>query len=126
MSEKTFYVYILASKKNGVLYIGVTNNLLRRVLEHKDKIIEGFSSTYRANKLVYFEIFKYVKDAINREKKLKDWHRDWKIRIIEEKNKEQKDLFYDLFSKEEIELMKEVIVMREEEKRKSEEFQIPA
>jgi putative endonuclease len=122
MSEKTFYVYILASKKNGVLYIGVTNNLLRRVLEHKDKIIEGFSSTYRANKLVYFEIFKYVKDAINREKKLKDWHRDWKIRIIEEKNKEWKDLFYDLFSKEEIELMKEVIVMREEEKRKSEEF----
>jgi len=122
MNEKTFYVYILASKKNGVLYIGVTNNLLRRVLEHKDKIIEGFSSTYRANKLVYFEIFKYVKDAINREKKLKDWHRDWKIRIIEEKNKEWKDLFYDLFSKEEIELMKEVIVMREEEKRKSEEF----
>ena len=126
MSEKTFYVYILASKKNGVLYIGVTNNLLRRVLEHKDKIIEGFSSTYRANKLVYFEIFKYVKDAINREKKLKDWHRDWKIRIIEEKNKEQKDLFYDLFSKEEIELMREVIMMREEEKRKSEELQIPA
>ena len=119
MNEKTFYVYILASKKNGVLYIGVTNNLLRRVLEHKDKIIEGFSSTYRANKLVYFEIFKYVKDAINREKKLKDWHRDWKIRIIEEKNKEWKDLFYDLFSKEKIELMREVIMMREEEKKRT-------
>jgi putative endonuclease len=119
MKNKTYYVYILASKKNGTLYIGVTNNMIRRVLEHKDKIIKGFTAKYGIDKLVYYEMFDYINDAIKREGDLKEWHRKWKIRLIEERNKEWKDIFYDLVSEEEIKLMREVILLREEEKRES-------
>ncbi|MGB5244467.1 MAG: GIY-YIG nuclease family protein [Lutimonas sp.] len=88
----TFYVYILASKKNGVLYIGVTNNINRRVLEHKKKMVKGFTSRYNVDKLVYLESFLYVKEAILREKQLKKWNRDWKIELIEKDNPEWRDL----------------------------------
>lgn len=87
-----YYIYILASQKNGTLYIGVTNDLERRVLEHKQKINEGFTSKYDVNRLVYFESFQYINDAILREKRLKKWNRQWKINLIEEENKDWKDL----------------------------------
>lgn len=93
-----YYIYILASNKNGTLYIGVTNNLERRVLEHKQKVYEGFSSRYNINRLVYFESFQYINDAILREKRLKKWNRQWKINLIEEENKEWNDLSEDWYN----------------------------
>ncbi|WP_179007917.1 GIY-YIG nuclease family protein [Winogradskyella forsetii] len=81
-----YYVYILSNKKNGTLYIGVTNDLERRMIEHKNKLVEGFTSKYNLNKLMYFESFQYVNDAIKREKQLKNWNRQWKIDLIEEAN----------------------------------------
>ena len=87
-----YYIYILASQKNGTLYIGVTNDLERRVLEHKEKVNEGFTSKYNVNMLVYFESFQYINDAILREKRIKKWNRQWKINLIEEENKEWNDL----------------------------------
>ncbi|MFZ2189217.1 MAG: GIY-YIG nuclease family protein [Candidatus Magasanikiibacteriota bacterium] len=91
--EKTFYVYILASKKYGVLYIGVTNNIDRRTNEHKTGIIDGFTKKYWVHKLVYFEEYRSINDAIHREKCLKKWNREWKIKLIEKNNPEWKDLW---------------------------------
>ena len=91
---KSYYVYILASKKNGTLYTGVSNNLLRRVYEHKKKIIKGFTSKYNVNMLVYFEENDNILNAIAREKQIKKWYRKWKIKTIEEFNPEWEDLFY--------------------------------
>ena len=91
-----YYVYILASKRNGTLYIGITNDLKRRVFEHKEKLIEGFTKTYNINKLVYFEQTSDVRSAIQREKRLKEWHRAWKLKLIEQENKEWKDLYEEL------------------------------
>ncbi|SFA99065.1 putative endonuclease [Flavobacterium swingsii] len=93
-----YYIYILASQKNGTLYIGVTNDLERRILEHKQKINEGFTSKYDINMLVYFESFQYINDAILREKRLKKWNRQWKINLIEEENKDWKDLSEDWYN----------------------------
>jgi len=93
-----YYIYILASQKNGTLYIGVTNDLERRVLEHKQKINEGFTSKYDVNRLVYFESFQYINDAILREKRLKKWNRHWKINLIEEENFEWNDLSEDWYN----------------------------
>ncbi|MES2544578.1 MAG: GIY-YIG nuclease family protein [Bacteroidota bacterium] len=93
-----YYTYILASQKNGTLYVGVTNDLERRVLEHKQKINEGFTSKYEVNKLVYFESFQYINDAILREKRLKKWNRQWKINLIEEENKDWEDLSEDWYN----------------------------
>jgi len=90
-----YYVYILSNKKNGTLYIGVTNDLERRMFEHKNKLIQGFSSKYELFKLVYFEAFQYINDAIRREKQLKNWNRQWKIDLIEGQNKEWNDLAID-------------------------------
>ena len=95
--QNQYYVYILASKKNGTLYIGVTNNLKRRVGEHKSGIVEGFTKKYILNRLVYFEIHNDINGAILREKRLKKWNRNWKIRLIEEMNPEWNDLYDDLF-----------------------------
>jgi putative endonuclease len=92
-----YYVYILASKKNGTLYIGVTNDLETRVLQHKQKINEGFTSKYEVSSIVYFETFQYIDDAIRREKQLKKWNRQWKINLIEEENKNWLDLSEDWF-----------------------------
>jgi len=74
------------------LYIGVTNNLERRVYEHKNKLINGFTKKYNLTKLVYYEVFNNIEDAIHREKQLKNWHRPWKINLIESSNKDWRDL----------------------------------
>lgn len=95
MSSKTYYIYILASDKNGTLYTGFTNDLLRRVYEHKKKYNKGFTSRYNVNKLVYFEQTDDVYAAISREKNIKKWYRKWKIKTIEEFNPEWKDLYYE-------------------------------
>jgi putative endonuclease len=81
-----YYVYILASDLGGTLYIGVTNDLVRRVHEHKTKAADGFTKKYGVDRLVYFEAFSDVKFAIQREKQLKKWNRAWKVRLIEEVN----------------------------------------
>lgn len=93
---KQYYVYILTSKKNGVLYIGITNDLRNRVFEHKSKIIEGFTKKYNVNKLVYFELTYQPQDAITREKNLKKWKRQWKIELIESMNPDWKDLYFEM------------------------------
>ncbi len=92
-----YYVYILASKIRGTLYIGITNDLQRRVYEHKIGIKKGFTQKYKVNELVYFETFQNIDEAIKREKNLKKWKRDWKIRLIEEENKKWIDLSQDWF-----------------------------
>ena len=92
-----YYVYIMASRKHGTLYIGVTNNLIRRVYEHKQDFIEGFTKKYSVKTLVYFEETENIGRAIQREKNLKHWPRAWKIALIEENNPEWNDL-YDLIT----------------------------
>ena len=93
---KDYYVYIMTNKICSVLYIGVTGNLVRRVYEHKNKLIEGFTKKYSINKLVYFETPENIKDAIRREKQLKGWRRDRKNNLIEQKNPLWKDLYEDI------------------------------
>ena len=90
---KTYYVYILASKTNGTLYIGVTNDLNRRISEHKSGLIPGFTKKYNVHRLVYFESVGDIRAVITREKQLKKWKRNWKIKLIEENNPEWKDLY---------------------------------
>jgi len=91
-----FYVYIMTNKKNGVLYTGVTNDLKRRIFEHKKKLIPGFTSKYNLFKLVYYEYYTDVNAAIDREKKIKGWLRIKKIKLIETMNPEWRDLGKDL------------------------------
>jgi len=88
-----FHVYLLASKKHGTLYLGVTNDLVRGVYEHRTKAVPGFTKRYDVDKLVWFEIYDGVTSAITREKELKKWRRDWKIRLIEEQNRGWIDLY---------------------------------
>jgi putative endonuclease len=97
-SMKNYYVYILASKKNGTLYTGFTNDLVKRVWEHKQEIIEGFTRKYKVHLLVYFEETSDVSSAIAREKQIKKWNRAWKIKLIEEINPSWKDLYNDLIN----------------------------
>jgi len=82
--NKQFYIYILTNKSNKVYYIGVTNDLKRRVFEHKNKLFGGFSKKYNLNKLVYYEVTNNVNSAIRREKQLKNWHRQWKINLLKQ------------------------------------------
>jgi putative endonuclease len=91
-----YYVYIMASKRNGTLYIGFTNDLIKRVYEHKNDMVEGFTKRYGVHSLVYYEQTEDVRSALEREKRLKDWHRSWKIRLIEGLNPEWKDLYQDI------------------------------
>ena len=91
--SKTYYVYILASKRNGTLYIGVTNDLARRTYEHKEKTVKGFTQKYGVSMLVYYEIHGNINAAITREKQLKKWNRDWKLRLIEKHNPRWNDLY---------------------------------
>ena len=88
-----YYVYLLASKKHGTLYLGVTNDIVRRVYRHRTKAVPGFTSRYGVDKLVWFEIHDDPLTAIAREKELKKWRRDWKIRLIEEQNPDWADLY---------------------------------
>ena len=90
--RREYYVYILASKPNGTLYVGVTNNLARRVWEHKQGLVEGFTKKYRVHRLVYSDCFARPSEAIQAEKRLKKWNRAWKIRLIESVNPDWKDL----------------------------------
>ncbi len=87
-----YYVYILANKNNNVLYIGVTNDLERRIYEHKNKLCEGFTKKYNVDKLVYYEETKNIEEAISREKQLKKWSRTKKINLINTVNKTWRDL----------------------------------
>ena len=80
--SKQYYIYILTNKSNKVIYIGVTNDLERRMFEHRNKLVEGFTKRYNLMKLVYYEVTEDVESAISREKQLKNWHRDWKINLI--------------------------------------------
>ena len=93
---KNYYVYILASKKNGTLYIGITSNLLKRVWEHKNKIVEGFTEKYDVERLVYYECYDDPENAILREKRLKSWKRHWKIELIEKENPAWEDLYEEI------------------------------
>ena len=96
-AEKHSYVYILANDKNGAIYIGVTNNLIRRIAEHKEKTVKGFTEQYDVDKLVYYEVWGNISGALYREKQLKNWKREWKIVLIEKENLEWNDLYDSLF-----------------------------
>lgn len=89
---KQYFVYILTNLTNNVLYIGVTNNLEKRIYEHKNKLVDGFTKKYNLSKLVYFEECSTVVDAIAREKQLKNWHREWKFNLIRKINPSFNDL----------------------------------
>ena len=95
--HKSYWIYILCSSKRGTLYIGITGNLQKRMYEHKEKMIDGFTKKYGVDKLVYAEEYQYIHDAINREKSLKKWKREWKIRLIEEQNPEWVDYYYNMW-----------------------------
>ena len=93
---ENFYVYILASEKNGTLYVGITSNLIKRIYEHKNNIVKGFTEKYKVHKLVYYEECNDIYEAIQREKQVKRWYRKWKIELIENFNPEWEDLYYKL------------------------------
>ncbi|MBI4050094.1 MAG: GIY-YIG nuclease family protein [Candidatus Doudnabacteria bacterium] len=93
---KEYYVYILASRRNGTLYIGVTSDLIKRVYEHKNDVVEGFTKKYGVHKLVHYEQTESIEGAIAREKQLKNWHRKWKLELIENSNPTWKDLYEEL------------------------------
>jgi putative endonuclease len=95
-------VYILASKRNGTIYIGVTSDLIRRVWQHIHDEVDGFTARYHVHMLVYYETFTRMEDAIVREKRLKEWHRAWKIRLIEQVNPDWRDLWPEVCGKEEV------------------------
>ena len=88
-----YYVYILTNKTNSTFYIGVTNSITKRLFEHKFGLQEGFTKKYKVKKLVYLEEYNDIKEAIAREKQLKNWHRDWKINLIKKVNPELKDMY---------------------------------
>ena len=89
---KTYAVYIMASKRNGTLYTGVTNDLQRRVYEHKHGLVDGFTKKYHVHMLVWYELTDSIESAIQREKQIKKWNRNWKLKLIEEKNPQWEDL----------------------------------
>lgn len=93
---KPGFVYILASRKNGTLYIGVTSDLIKRCYEHKTEKLDGFTRKYKIKRLVYFEKFDSISEAIKREKRLKKWNRQWKIELIEKMNPHWKDLYFEI------------------------------
>jgi putative endonuclease len=94
--EKSFYVYLLASGKNGTLYVGVTSDLIKRAYRHKNKLIPGVASRYGVDRLVWFEVYDDPQNAIAREKDIKKWRRAWKIRLIEESKPDWRDLYSDI------------------------------
>lgn len=96
--ERQFYVYMLASKTGGTIYIGVTNDLVRRCFEHREELAKGFTENYEVTRLVYFERFDDAASAIQREKRLKKWNRSWKIQLIEKNNPNWLDLYPEIAS----------------------------
>ena len=93
---KYYYVYILASKRNGTLYVGVTSDILKRVWQHKNKVFKGFTDKYNVNKLVYIDTFCDINEAIKREKQIKKWNRKWKTDLIEKDNPDWFDLYEEM------------------------------
>lgn len=93
MTEKKFYIYIMAKSRNSTFYVGVTSDLSKRVWEHKNETVDGFTQKYGIKTLVYYEAFDDAENAIKREKRLKKWNRTWKMRVIEEMNPDWKDLY---------------------------------
>ncbi|MBP7816929.1 MAG: GIY-YIG nuclease family protein [Phenylobacterium sp.] len=91
-----FYTYILASQRNGTLYTGSTDNLAKRVFEHREKVRRGFTANYGVDRLVWFQAFELRENAFRRERQIKEWRRAWKLRLIEEKNPDWRDLGDDL------------------------------
>jgi putative endonuclease len=94
--DQIYYIYILASSRNGTLYIGITNDIARRVWEHKQGLVEGFTKKYGVTILVHYESYAHPQEAIKREKNLKKWKRAWKLQLIEEQNPTWRDLYEDL------------------------------
>ena len=94
--KENFYVYILSSLHNRVLYIGMTSDIRKRVWEHKERVIEGFTARYNVDRLVHFEIFDDAENAIKRERAMKEWKRGWKVELIEENNPEWRDLYEEI------------------------------
>ena len=95
--EKQPAVYILASKRNGTLYVGVTSDLVKRVWQHKNSLVEGFTKRYGIHQLVWYELHGTLESAIQREKRLKEWKRAWKLNLIENMKPEWKDLYHNVF-----------------------------
>ncbi|MDW7771675.1 MAG: GIY-YIG nuclease family protein [Desulfobulbaceae bacterium] len=93
INMKYFYVYILSSKRNGTLYTGMTSNLIKRTYEHKNGMVEGFTKKYRVHNLVWYEVHESAESAIRREKQIKKWQREWKMKLIEKDNPGWLDLF---------------------------------
>jgi len=93
-----YYVYILTNKRNGTLYAGVTSDLMRRIGQHKIKLVDGFTKKYSVDKLVFYEETEDIMSAINREKNIKNWKRKWKLDLIEKFNKNWEDLYYKMVS----------------------------
>ena len=91
-----YFVYMLSSRRHGTLYVGVTNNLARRVHEHKTKALHGFTSRYFVDRLIWYETYERIDEALSREKALKKWRRDWKVVLIEETNPDWIDLYQTL------------------------------
>ena len=96
LNTKMYYTYILANKPGGTFYVGITSNLQKRIFEHKEELVEGFTKKYGIKTLVYYEIHEDVKEAISREKLIKKWRRSMKIETIREMNPEWKDLYFEL------------------------------
>jgi len=90
---RQYYVYFLASRPGGTIYVGVTNNLIRRVYEHRTKAVPGFTKTYNVDKLVHYEIYSSIQDALQREKNIKHWPRTWKTNLILQNNPSWRDLY---------------------------------
>jgi putative endonuclease len=88
-----YFVYIIASRKDGAIYIGVSNDIVRRIFEHRNKLVPGFASKYNITRLVWFEMYDDPISAISREKKLKKWKRSWKVQLIEAQNPQWNDLY---------------------------------
>jgi len=94
---KTYFVYILASKRNGTLYVGMTSNLVNRVYEHKRKLVKGFTADHNVIRLVWFDSTNDANEAINKERQMEKWKREWKLNLIEESNPNWRDLSLDDF-----------------------------
>lgn len=90
---KKGFVYIMSNKQDGVLYIGVTSDIVKRVYEHKNSFVDGFTKQYNLKNLVYYEVYDDIEEAIKREKQLKNWHREWKMELVNKQNPNWKDLY---------------------------------
>ena len=96
MLTRSYFVYLLASRRNGTLYVGVTNDLMRRVCQHKQGLVEGFTKRYGVKMLVWYEQTESIESAVLREKQIKRWNRDWKIELIRASNPQWRDLYEEI------------------------------